>query len=732
MSINIHNKMKTELLAPAGSFETCKAVINAGADAVYLGGNRFGARAYADNLDRSSLMAAIDYAHIHGRKLYLTVNTLLKNTELFGQLYDYILPFYEEGLDGVIVQDYGVMKFIHDNFPDTEIHASTQMTITDHHYIDFLKKYDVKRIVPARELSLDEISKLHEYCGDMEIECFIHGALCYCYSGQCLMSSFVGGRSGNRGRCAGTCRLGFTKTGYKNERETALLSLKDLCTLDILPEIISAGVCSLKIEGRMKSPEYAAGVTSIYRKYLDIIIAGEKYSVDKADKEKLLMLFDRGGMTDGYYMRHNGREMMASDHKSDKSLKEKAYFENEIKQKYVLNDIKESASLSGRMTAGDPMTLTMECNGYSAKVTGPMVQNAMNSPMSRDDIATQLKKLGTTEFTAGEIKLLCGDNIFISKGELNELRRNAVNSLKDAILDKFRHKPSQRKEYNSSCHPQKSKDRAEIYVSVMTAGQADAAIEYKADRIYVETELMSVDDILDIREKCRRSETGFFIAMPRVMRNDGSSGNEWISSLLDRLGKDIPDGFLIRNMAQYYALKNDFDCRYVADYTMYAFNDLTASVLRDEGFSQIVYPVELNEKELFHLDIDDGEIIIYGKIPFMVTAGCIDNNTSVCHRPYSSWGSLSDRKKAVTDYLACCRYCYNIIYNSVPLYLIDKKDSIMGTGAGAVSLRFSNEDDCEVRDILSCAVAAFRKGMTYDRQNLPSEFTRGHFSRGVE
>ena len=264
---------KVELLAPAGSYEAFQAAIGAGADAVYLGGPDFGARAYAKNFTQEELVRAIRTAHIHGRKLYLTVNTLLKNRELKERLYDSLKEVYEEGLDGVIVQDMGVLRFIRNTFPDLPVHASTQMTVTGPEGMKFLESLGVTRVVPARELSIKEISDMHK-ASPIEIETFIHGALCYSFSGQCLMSSILGGRSGNRGRCAQPCRLPY-QTGepgkhFSKEKESCPLSLKDICTLDILPEIIEAGVMSLKIEGRMKQPEYTAAVTGIYRKYLDI------------------------------------------------------------------------------------------------------------------------------------------------------------------------------------------------------------------------------------------------------------------------------------------------------------------------------------------------------------------------------------------------------------------------------------------------------------------------------
>ena len=299
--------MRAELLAPAGTYESLKAAVAAGADAVYAGGARFGARAYAENFTEEALLKAIDFCHLHGSKLYLTVNTLLKDAEI-EELYDYLLPYYREGLDAVIVQDIGVLKYIREAFPGLDIHASTQMTLCGADGAKFLESLGASRIVTSRELSLEEINAIHRETS-MEIESFVHGALCYCYSGQCLTSSLIGGRSGNRGRCAQPCRLPYQAEG----REGFLLSPKDICTLEILPEILDAGVYSLKIEGRMKRAEYTAGVVRIYRKYLDIVLAhGRKeYQVSEYDKKELMALYNRGGFSTGYYEMRNGREMMS-------------------------------------------------------------------------------------------------------------------------------------------------------------------------------------------------------------------------------------------------------------------------------------------------------------------------------------------------------------------------------------------------------------------------------------
>ena len=313
-----------EILAPAGSVAGMQAAFRAGADACYIGGNLFGARAFADNPGEEDLLRAIDEAHVHGKKLYLTVNTLLTDAELQERLYDYMLPYYREGIDAVLVQDFGVLRFLHAHFPDLPLHASTQMTVTDTGSVDILKRYGITRIVPARELSLAEIRRFRDET-DIETEVFIHGALCVCYSGQCLLSEYLGGRSGNRGRCAGPCRLPYTLTDWAGNRisdpgKPYLLSPKDLMTLEVLPDYIDAGVVSMKIEGRMKKPEYAALTSHIYRKWTDYYLeyGREKYESETARKERaedaqnLMDLYNRGGFTEGYGKLHNSPSMMAS------------------------------------------------------------------------------------------------------------------------------------------------------------------------------------------------------------------------------------------------------------------------------------------------------------------------------------------------------------------------------------------------------------------------------------
>ncbi len=298
---------KPELLSPAGSMESLKAAVNNGCDAVYLGGKAFSARQYAGNFSLQELEEACDYCHLRGVKVYVTVNTLYKEEELKGFL-EFVSRLYEMGADALIMQDAGAARLVREHFPDFPLHASTQMTANSLADVEYWAGQGFRKVVLSRELSLEEIQEITAHT-DAEIETFIHGALCVCYSGQCIMSSILGGRSGNRGRCAQTCRLPYTLyRGYDNIAEGYLLSPKDIATVDILPQLIEAGIASLKIEGRMKNPEYVAGVTGIYRKYIDMAFdSPATYAVDPQDKKALAQLFNRGGFTEGCGARNDER-----------------------------------------------------------------------------------------------------------------------------------------------------------------------------------------------------------------------------------------------------------------------------------------------------------------------------------------------------------------------------------------------------------------------------------------
>ena len=375
--------------------ESIRAAVHAGADAVYAGGRLFGARAYADNPEKDALLEVIDYCHLYGVKLYLTVNTLLKEYELTQMLPEYLAPIYEHGVDAVLVQDFGVFHFLKHAFPDLPLHASTQMTVTGPDGVRLLKEMGAERVVLSRELSLAEIQAIRKKC-DVELETFVHGALCYCYSGKCLMSSMIGGRSGNRGRCAQPCRLPWDlyesqdsvrgRRSLNDPSQQYLLSPKDICTLRLLPELIDAGISSLKIEGRMKSPEYTAGVTAMYRKYIDLYLEkGRKgYHVDAADEKLLAQLFSRGAFSEGYYQERNGRDMMTLEQKNapaGQALRQAQETVQQIRERYVDSAKKIPLSTSVRIHSREKVCMRVsDRNGHSCVTEGSIPLPAKNKP----------------------------------------------------------------------------------------------------------------------------------------------------------------------------------------------------------------------------------------------------------------------------------------------------------------------------------------------------------------
>ena len=419
---------KVEILAPAGSMKALKAAIAAGADAVYVGGTRFGARAFAENFTEDVLLEAIDYVHLYGRKLYLTINTLFKDKEL-EQLIDYLRPYYERGLDAVIIQDLGVMELVSNVFPDLPIHVSTQATVTGKYQARFLKRFHITRIVPARELSLDEIIDLKQDSG-LEIECFVHGAICYCYSGQCLLSSMIGGRSGNRGQCAQPCRLDYR---FDNAKADSYMSLKDMDAITLIPQLIEAGIDSFKIEGRMKQPGYVYTVVSMYRKYVDLYYSGKKFKVEQKDIAILENAYRRRGYTEGYYRKHNGKDMLSLSPLEGKRETEEIDFVEPDEKKLPID-------MEIYMESGAPVKLVLNGLNLGEKIEiyGEIVQTAQSRPLDSERIKKQMAKLGNTSFVLADFSAHLAGNVFVPMHFLNDLRRRAVETLLTSILSPYR------------------------------------------------------------------------------------------------------------------------------------------------------------------------------------------------------------------------------------------------------------------------------------------------------
>ncbi len=717
---------KTELLSPCGEYECFLAAVNAGADAVYLGGD-FSARAYAKNFTGEEIINAINHAHLHGKKVYLTLNILLKEAEI-DTVADYLTPFYEAGLDGVIVQDPGVIRVLRHCFPDLHVHASTQMTVTDTEGVRLLTDAGASRVVLARELSLDEISRIHDET-NAELECFIHGALCYSYSGKCLMSSLIGGRSGNRGRCAQPCRLPYNGS--------YLLSCRDICTLEILPMLIEAGITSFKIEGRMKGPEYVAGVTGIYRKYMDLYLKdrSKPYKVDPEDLYLLKTLYTRSGHTQGYYQQHNGRSMITIDKpgyaKADEHLAKSAY------ARFCKDETFLQADLTVTLKQGQKAKLEISCGGKKNTVYGDPVEAAKNRALGVEDIKKQLTKTGGTGFEAGSIKIELDGSVFMPVSSLNALRREGLNTMKRSLLSDGRRtvsvedSPSQQYRFlkeTFSRHNAEYRTIPSIHVSVTTKEQALEASTLK------DTEILSVPAGVFLNDHEFLSELGaitgnvkLFVILPYICRNRYFQRNQtFLETLLRR--QEI-SGVMIRNYESLYYLKSiGYSGEVLADLHLYAYNRFAHAALTDLGATVTTVPVELNRKELKMRGIFDEDLIVYGRLPLMISAQCVRKTCGHCDHENGTV-LLSDRYHVIFPAKSGCDECCSIIYNSVPLSLHADSDLISEIHPRSVRMIFTDEDAALIPSIVRDLKAALFENQPFD----PSyPYTRGHLLRGVE
>lgn len=702
-----------ELLAPAGNLEILKGVIESGADAVYVGGSMFGARAYANNFTEEELLEAIDFAHLRGVKVYLTVNTLIKNSE-FSKLYDYLLPYYKRGLDAVIVQDIGVVKAIHEYFPSMEIHTSTQMTVTGADGVRFLSQFGVTRVVMAREVSLAEMKRIHEETG-MELEAFVHGALCYSYSGQCLFSSILGGRSGNRGRCAQPCRLPYTVEGKKDEY---ILSLKDMCGIKALDKLHDAGVYSLKIEGRMKQLEYACGVVKYYRSYIDSM-----KPVSDADYDRIKALGNRCGFTDRYYFDHNGSDMVTY-----------------VKPNFVSNAAepspeKRKLSIEGELVLreSEPGSLTVKRGDVTYKASIEPVSAALKAPLDKKAAIDRINKTGDTDFEFSHIKAQIGENVFVPNGALNKLRRDAISGLCDKLLKKYYRNDARYADISSMCelpeHVVKSdavhedgavnaKDYTAI-CSCMTRTQLDTLISYDCfDVFYLDFDMYDRNTLIqqfadDVKCLTKRNKK-VYLMLPTIFRADSS---DYFVSIAKELDKVSFEGFVVKNYEELYLTENLFTGKKVIlDHNMYTFNDVSRSVFFEHGVSGDTVPLELNSKEIMHRNNIGSQMIVYGYYPLMTTANCVHKNTKGCDKKQKLI-YLKDRYNKSFAVCNNCKECYNTIYNSLPTMLTKNISKLKEAGIRSFRYSFTIETPKQIKAVMDDKVA---------------EYTNGHYKRGVE
>ncbi len=753
----------TELLAPAGSLEALRAAVDAGADAVYIGGRMFGARAYADNPDEPELIEGIEYCHLRGRKIYLTVNTLLKEKELCGRLVPFLEPLYRHGLDGLIVQDFGVLEVVRTYFPDLALHASTQMSVTTPEGAALLAAHGVCRVVPARELSLREVAAIVRT--GIEVETFVHGAMCYCYSGRCLFSSMLGGRSGNRGRCAQPCRLPYAVE--MNDRSHSFsasfpLSMKDMCTLDILPDLMDAGIASFKIEGRMKRPEYSAGVTAIYRKYMDEYQQNgrDHYRVRESDRRILTDLFDRG-YSRGYYQNYNGSFMIVKQRPKEDGAEE-GWQKNQRNQSLLSKEnskVKINGSL--RIVPEIPVILELwpaddRCGGrFGIKVTGDIPQEARTNAATREEVFRRMNKTGDTPFEFEKLDIELADGLFLPVRILNDLRREALRLLQEKLLRERNPRNaetqihSQKKGEADSAdqadgNPQYSAkkagcagegptagDRAELSgavwpvrrpgltVMVTLHDQLSALLRWsglrsgRIDTVYLDSMLLgcgrTIEDncryLLEAAAVLHDCQIRCCFVFPPVLRDRGQSVLEhpFVDALLEGM-----DGFLVQTADELAWLKErSYSGAVAAEDCLYSFNRSAREELRREGITRFTFPAELNARELRAPGGEDCELVLYGYQPLMQSAQCIRKTMAGCRLQKRGASGLEgsllylrDRKNIRFPVMTRCLFCTNTVYNSVPLRLGSCAEEIRKIHPSFLRISFTIESWEETTQIL--------------------------------
>ena len=712
-----------ELLAPAGSFEILKAVVEAGADAVYVGGSQFGARAYANNFTQEELLEAIDYVHLRGKKLFLTVNTLFKNHEINDSLYEYLLPYYKRGLDAVIVQDFGVISYIKEHFPELPIHTSTQMTITGVEGAKLLKNLGVERVVLARELSIAEMKQIREEA-EVELEAFIHGALCYSYSGQCLFSSMLGGRSGNRGRCAQPCRLPYAVLDEKKKeykKESYVLSLKDLCGIEYLKQLKEAGVYSLKIEGRMKQASYAAGVVSFYRKYIDL----EK-QVSKEDMQHLYELGNRCGFTSEYFIKHNDKSMITfkkpSYEKSNEALHQ------EVERQFVGKKSQLPVTGTLLLYKGLAMEFYVNCQDYHAHVSLGEVQEAKNKPITEMDVRERMNKTGASFFYFEYLDIQMDSDVFVPNGALNQLRRDALAQLEEAMLAEFvREEVFNPEDSGNSDIAQENIKSNENYIcSCETEEQFESILKsgFWVSDIYVDAHMYERKTFVEQLEKdilkAHKKGKNLYLKLPAIFREETS---KYYREIKSRINKSDLAGVVARNYEELYFVKEAFpEKKIVIDHSLYTYNDYAKAAFSQYEIYRDTLPLELNQKEIRHRNNENSEMVIYGHYPLMTTAGCVHKNTLSCDKK-SGITYLKDRYNVLFPVKNYCNDCYNIIYNSVPVCLFSEHNRLKISGIRHFRLDFTIETGAEVENVLKLCNEGKGKEVLY---------TNGHYKRGVE
>lgn len=779
---------KPELLSPAGSFESLKAAVSNGCDAVYFGASGFNARNSAENIKEDKLKEAIDYCHGRGVKCYITFNTLYRKEE-FKELMKTAEKIYSFGADAFIVSDMGFIGVLN-RFFDIPLHASTQMSAHSLEDVKYLESIGFDHINIARELSIESIKHITAST-EAEIECFAHGALCVCYSGRCLMSSFFGGRSGNRGQCAQPCRLDYRLKKDNTEiAKGAMLSPKDLMTLPMLGQLMEAGVSTLKIEGRMRTPEYTAITTQAYRRAIDAIISGEK--IESAEKD-LLQIFNRGGsFTSGYLADAKGTDMITLE--SSKStgrkigevlsynkatglctiLLEEELFPGDgieiykknvgtgINKNYSFGIIKVKLSgdidkgdqvyksydkslgdratktyekdnarlkLKGRITAktGAPLKLTVYRGNVSVSMEGATVMEAEKAALTPDELAGRMKKTGDTSFILDIEGIDADNNIFIPIKEINSLRRAVLEAFNEKYISSFEREIPKYKWDTPMIKPDKKK----LTVLVSDKAQFMAAVKAKPYLIYVEgTADNSTEKQFYIDNK---GTSLLYFALPHI-------NTDSIDELISVLEESAIDGYLVRTLGQLYILAETAK-GISLDYTLNTFNPSSVQALNEYDIKTL--SPELSIEDLKHFGAGC-ECIIHGRMPLMITEQCPIGNFAAgeksgkyCNlRNHGDNYVLVDRKNLAMPLKCDCSSCIAVIYNFATTYTLNKAGDMARLNTEYLRLQFTDENPDAVYHLTAGYINKVIKNIQDDKQIMdmyvPEDITNGHFYRGAK
>ena len=728
-----------ELLSPAGEYSSFLGAINAGADAVYLAGNMYGARASAVNFSNEELIKAIRYAHLFNRKVFLTVNTLTKNNEL-ENLKEFLNPLYQSGLDAVIVQDIGVFKYIKETFKDLDIHVSTQAVVTSKYGAEFYKKLGAARVVLARELTLPEVKEITST--GIETECFIHGAMCYSYSGMCLFSSFLGGNSGNRGRCKGPCRQPYAL----DNKESYLLSLADMNTVEIIDRLINAGIYSFKIEGRLKSPSYAAGVTAIYRKYIDYCLENpcKELIISEEDKNILKTLYSRTSTGTGYYDRVSSRKMVTIEKGSYAKVDD--VLEKDIIEKYIDSPLKQKINFKFRAIPGEYAVLKVNSiiNGkeYTAETSSEeIIDSAQKAPTSKEDILKQLKKLGNTDFELNNCDITV-DNSFVPSSLVNKLRREVVELLEieiynsgfnkryepEKVLLKFDNNSFENSSDSNSTDETKAECKnSEKRAFVKTIEQ----FKYVLNNGFYDSVVINKDIIINSESKtligdCKKP---LHLELPPVLRSLNLTEFENLIDLA--LRTDSIKGVYANQYDAYELIKEKgFNKEICSGANIYSYNNMSASI-NSKLFDDITAPLELNLYDIPEIN-KSFSFLMYGRAPLMHTANCVLKTTGRCQKGSTvkeNFVTLKDRLEVdFKVYTQCDDFlCFNTVYNSKPSSLHKYFNRLEERNVKTYIFSFTDENTADIENITDFFTNIFN-GINTE----PSyDFTAYHMKNGI-